>query len=545
MSGAFVSGALVPVDGEWRRLSPRMLLVHPVIELGKALPAIIGVFLAGHSSGDGGGSRWGLGIAGVVMVFSVLRWFTTRYRITPDQVQLRRGLLRRETLTTPLDRVRTVDVTAHLLHRVLGLARVIVGTGTSDRKGRGRLVLDGLGADAAAALRADLLHRRAPAPQSSDERHQPAGAGAYATEQLVEQELARVEPGWLRYAPFTLTGALTGLALLGLLWRVVNEGRVNLRTLKPYRVVADQLAQWPVGVDIAAVLACVIVFIALASTAGYVLSFWQFRLTRHSGGTLHVSRGLFTSRATSIERRRLIGAELSEPLLLRSVGGARCLAIATGLRVGRGAERGGEILLPPAPVADATRVAGAVLDTDAPFSAALLPHPRAARRRRMMRALAGALTLAIALAILVGWASWPGWLLYGALAPFAVALWLAGDRYRGLGHALVDGFVVTRFGSVVRRRCAVDATGVIGWNLRSSFFQRRMGLTTLVATTAAGRQRYVIEDVAGWEAVRFADSAKPGLLTEFLRPRGDDPAESLQGLTVGDGEDHWVTVAIE
>src|SRR6185437_7105691 len=97
--------------------------------------------------------------------------------------------------------------------------------------------------------------------------------------------------------------------------------------------------------------------VALASTVGYVLSFWNFRLTANSGGTLHVSRGLLTARATSIERRRLRGAELSEPMLLRSVGGARALVIATGLRVGRGAERGGEILLPPAPREQAVRVA--------------------------------------------------------------------------------------------------------------------------------------------------------------------------------------------
>jgi putative membrane protein len=158
--------AAVRQDGNWKRLSPRMLLVHPVIELGKALPAIVGAFLAGHGSGnDSSGSRWSLGIAGVVMAFAMLRWVTTRYRITPAQVQLRHGLVRRQTRAAPLDRVRTVDVTAHLLHRTLGLARVSIGIGTSDRKGRQALVLDGLGAERAAALRSELLHRPADAAQ--------------------------------------------------------------------------------------------------------------------------------------------------------------------------------------------------------------------------------------------------------------------------------------------------------------------------------------------------------------------------------------------
>ena len=58
--------------------------------------------------------------------------------------------------------------------------------------------------------------------------------------------------------------------------------------------------------------------------------------------------------------------------------------------------------------------------------------------------------------------------------------------------------------------------GIIGWNLRQSFFQRRAGLVTLTATTAAGRQSYPITDLDGAAALTLADQAVPGLLTEFL-----------------------------
>jgi putative membrane protein len=492
---------------EWRRLSARMLLVHPVIEVGKALPAIGGAFLAGHSTGDdGSGSKWSLGIAGIVIVFSLLRWFTTRFRITPEQIQMRRGLVRRRTMAAPVDRVRTVDVTSHLLHRALGLARVVIGTGTSDRKGREALVLDGLTAEAAASLRSELLHRETAAV---------AEPGVVPVEQ-VECEIARLDRAWLRYAPFTLTGAVTGLALLGVVWRVVNEGHVNLRRLKPYRDVADHLERWPVAVDILVVFAVIVVFVALASTVGYVLSFWNFRLTRHNGGTLHVTRGLLTSRATSIEHRRLRGAELSEPMLLRSVGGARALVIATGLRVGRGAERGGEILLPPAPRSEAVRVASTVIETAMPFEVPLIPHPANAQRRRITRALVTLFLAGALFAGLVLLASWPLWLVAFSVLLVLAAAPLGNDRYRGLGHTFVDGYVVTGLGSLVRRRCAVVAEGVIGWNVQSTYFQRRLGLVTLTATTAAGKQRYAVEDVGPEEAIRFADSTVPGLLTEFL-----------------------------
>src|SRR5256885_14707182 len=118
---------------EWRRLSARMLLIHPVQDLLRAWPLLAGLVFAGAA----GESWWSLVGAGLVAGAGVFRWFTTTYRVTPEQVQVRQGLLRRQVLTVPRDRVRTVDVTAHALHRFLGLARVEVGTGRPDRKAEG------------------------------------------------------------------------------------------------------------------------------------------------------------------------------------------------------------------------------------------------------------------------------------------------------------------------------------------------------------------------------------------------------------------------
>src|SRR2546430_897741 len=111
------------IDPSWRRLSPRMLLVHPVQEIPRALPALFVIFVGGSTSGH---DWWGLASLSIVIAAGMLRWFTTTYRITPDHVQVRRGLLRRRELSVPRDRVRTVDVTAHVLHRLMGLTRVTV-----------------------------------------------------------------------------------------------------------------------------------------------------------------------------------------------------------------------------------------------------------------------------------------------------------------------------------------------------------------------------------------------------------------------------------
>ena len=100
------------------------------------------------------------------------------------------------------------------------------------------------------------------------------------------------------------------------------------------------------------------------------------------------------------------------------------------------------------------------------------------------------------------------------LAPLA-GLGLALDRARGLGHALTDGYVVAQSGSLNRHRRALATEDVIGWNFRASWFQRRAGLTSLVATTAGGDQSVTVLDVPDGVAVSLADAAVPGLVAQF------------------------------
>ena len=111
-----------------------MLAVHPVMELIRALPALVGVLILGVSQGGGSGQ--------LVGPVSASSWRSGSACCAgpppatgspPTQVQVRRGLLRRSVLTVPRDRVRTVDLTSHFMHRLLGLARVTIGTGQSDR----------------------------------------------------------------------------------------------------------------------------------------------------------------------------------------------------------------------------------------------------------------------------------------------------------------------------------------------------------------------------------------------------------------------------
>jgi len=528
-----VTGTGTGRDASWRRLSARMLLVHPVRELARYIPALVGLVVAGRSVGDG--QWWWLGPLGVVGVIalSVLRWATTRYRITPEQVQLRTGLVQRKTVATPADRIRSVDVTASVLHRLLGLAKVDIGTGSHDLESG--LSLDSLPAAEAAALRAELLHRSVAAGPRTPVAGGPIGPlldapgtvpfGAVPAGDAVapgehDTELARLDPRWVRFAPFTMSGVLGAAAILGIGWNLLDRLGVAASDVGPLRAALAHLQRTPIWLDVLQGLVVLVTFVTVLSIGGYVLSYWGFRLSRHAHGSLHITRGLLTTRATSIEERRLRGVELAEPLLLRAVHAARLSGITTGLKSKGGADGGSSLLLPPAPRTVVRDVATQILRDRAPVEAPLTAHGPAARRRRFARALLPAFGLVAAAGVAI-WSGAPQWLALPAVATVPVAAMLAADRYRSLGHAIAGGTLVTRQGSLERRRDVLECDGIIGWNLGQTFFQRRAGLATLTATTAAGRQRYAVVDVPLSVALSLGNRALPGLLGDFLAPTSD------------------------
>lgn len=480
----------------WRRLSRRMLLVHPVHEVLRLLPLILAFVVFGR--GDTSAVGYGLLATVAAVAIGVVRWMTTEYRVTPDQVQIRKGLLQRGTSSVARDRVRAVDVTSRVMHRLLGLAVVTIGTGRNDAGRDGELRLDGLTVAETARLRAELLHRDAAEPLPEQGAAPPG------------ESLARWRSSWVRYGPFSFSGFVTLGVLAGAAAQTVGEV-VNVNVETDADGVEGTLADLPVVPLLVLLVAVLVLAAILLSTAGYLVAHWRFTLTREPTGTLHVTRGLLTTRATTLEERRLRGVEFGEPLPLRLARGARVTAIATG-----GDARGAATLLPPAPRDEARRTAALVLRDEAPLTTALRDHGPAARRRRYTRALvpAGAAVALGAIAVAARRLD-PGVWAVAAVALLGLAGLLAADRAASLGHTLSGRWIVTRSGSLNRDRAMLECDGIIGVTIRSSFFQRRAGLCTLTATTAGGREGYGVLDVGPAVAVALVEDAVPGLLTPF------------------------------
>lgn len=543
-----------PADGDWKRQNPRMFLVYPFKALGSLLPLLL--LLLFTQRGDGLFQLFSAGVAGVIaVVVSLVQYFTLRYRVGAETVQVRRGLFTKETKTARLERVRSIDVEGNLLMRLLDLRTITIGTGVDD----GQVELEGIRTRDAEELREGLLRRSrevraergidagAPAGVTSggafpagdegalDGRDGPVVIGDGAPHEppasdAPEQSLVRWDNRWLRFGPL---GA-SGLVVAG----VVAGGGAQF---------ADDIARSDLGqrlggqllhraqdlgvvASIATLLAAVAVFALLFSLAAYALGWWGLEVTRSGHGTLHVRRGLATTRSATMEERKVRGVMVTEPWQQRWQKGASLSAIVTG------AEGGSVEVLPTVPRDTARAVAVDVLssgeDRPAPvglFGMELVSHgPRALRRMTVSALLTtfwfGLLPAAVAVAVLRhfdvtdglldrGW-----WWLFAWTAFIAVVnLVPVYPAWRSLGHAVTEHHVVFRQGAILRNHLALETDGILSWNMAQSFFQRRLELCTLTATVAGGDEGYELPNVPVEDAVRLMRSASPELLGQFSR----------------------------
>lgn len=592
----------------WQRLDRRMLLVHPVTELIRYIPVLIATLVAGARSDS---PMWSLAVVAVIVGFALTRWFTTTYRITPENVELRTGLLQRKRLSVPRNRVRSVDVQADLLHRALGLAVLTIGTGQHAEK-RDQFKLDSLDAKLVPQLRTALLaHTRDGAENVAEQsisQTDPNGAaitgggpresGRSTAHEPVE--IAHWQSDWVRYAPLSLTGFAIIAPVVGLAFQY-GFAQIFFKSDTVHEV-GESSAAVITGV-IALLFVALLIIVSLAGCVRYLMTWYGLRVL-DDGTTLTVRHGLFTTRQTTLDLARLRGATVNEPLLLRLARAGELEAIMTGtsprqkilpqaprpavdrtlaylLGIGSAANAAAAppfpghtgndpsgrpasqhpdatVQLPVTPSAApgpasmqkaANPPNSAAGQTFTPWTSAQFPpstaqsgfagsfasggnpglpaaitvplraHGATALRRRYTRTLGPLAAIAVLFVVIsLAGGEIPGWLwvVLVVLTPFAAAL--AWDRYRGLGHAVIPAaggrpaWLITRSGSLDRDRDCLEAPGIIGWTVRQTFFQRRAGVATVVAASAAGKKRYHVLDLPVEQAWALIEAVTPGQL---------------------------------
>jgi putative membrane protein len=459
-----------------------MLLVHPVHEVLRQIPLLIGSVVLGSATGN---PMWTLFGLALIVGYGVARWFTTTYRIDSQEVRLRTGVVQRKVLSVPRNRIRSVSTDARLLHRLLGLTVLRVSTG-QEARGAAAFALDAVEAAQVPRLRAILL-----ADSLAPAVNEASAPG---------RELARWRPSWLRYSPLSFTGLAMILAAAGLVYQAgVGAALQNSRLAKSGLDAAERF-----GVVASAVVAAVALVVAsvVLSVLRSLVTYGNLEL-RRDADVLHLEHGLLRVREHTFDMRRLRGGTLRQPLLVRLFGGARLDAVMTGV----GEAREASLLLPPCPLATAEAVLSELIARPDAVTGPLRGHGPVATRRRWTRALALPAVLLIAMVALYPWT--PVWLWPALVVLTVCCAVLAFDRSRALGHRVDTQWLVARAGSMDRRRDCIAAAGIIGWTVRQTLLQRRAGVATLTAATAAGVKGYRVIDVPADLAWSIAATASP------------------------------------
>ncbi len=482
---------------EWRRLDRRMILVDAVQAAGSLLLAVLA---------QGASAGWPLLVVATLGVLGAAvdayRWAVTRYRVTPELVERRSGLLVRSHRSVRRDRIRSVDVHAKLRHRLGGLRIVKIGAGQQTAAGEAAFDLDAVSVADAQALQ-DLLLSRAPVPAAPD----PQAVGDV-------EVLARFRPGWVVYNVLNVFAYVMAFGLLwGASWLLAAVGA------DPGDLLDGLVDALGTGWTIALLVTAVTLLGVVGLGVNFLVEYWGFELARvptdDGGSALRTRHGLLTTREVSRDERRVRGVQISEPLPWRWMRVADTTVVTTGLSLWAISQPAA--ILPRGPLATARRVAAEALGASPdPLDAPLTPHPRAALRRR----IGWATSTTLAVMAVVTWLAVtdvvPVWAAWATPALWAIAAGAAVIAYRALGHAIGGEHLVVRSGLTSRATTALQRSAVSTISVRESFFQRRLGLRTVSAMTSAGHGAYEAPDLDADEAITFAQQAAPGLLDPFV-----------------------------
>lgn len=436
-----------------RRLHPATPLFDLMSALGRSWPIVI-AFVVGDRRDIQG---LVLLLIGLTTVAQIVKWFRTKYTLSPTALLVDSGLLQRKHRTVPYDRVQQVDVVRKLRHRALGGASLTVETagGTSETA----LTLDALSLAEAERLRAVLdPARRAVADPAATEVAAPR-----------EETVIRLSMGEVVLAGITGAKLAAVLVAGSALFDAIND--------VPGAVIPDlRDARAPALGGLAAVVSALFAIALWFGVAGLasVLTDHDFWLRRR-GDQLVVTRGLLERREVTVPSGRIQVIEMSQTFLRRAL--RRC-----AVRVKTAA---GKFTIPLVHRDEANRLLTEL------FVISALPaferSPEAARRRLIVRRLVPLSLIAGAIAA----AAWPGGLFALALLPLAV-LW-GWAAWRALGHGANAEVVASRAGVVYRGVEVVPLAKAQSARVRSSPFQRRAGLATVYVDVAAGSSASVPE----------------------------------------------------
>jgi putative membrane protein len=470
---------------EPQRLHPLTLLLR----VGTSLPALVVILLPtlqNPSSQNVVSVALGVLYGVVALPAIVLQYLRFSYRITPKQIVIQKGVIRRQNRSIPIERIQNIQIEQNLVARLVGLAKVTIETaGSSATEGS----LEYVGLDDAHEIRQvvrSFQHRtardRAPAEadSASDAEAVPAtGDGeepAADGETLFAMPLPRV----------LLSGAFRfSLLYIALVFSAVQlvDPEVIVRRIMLSQGRIDQITETMAAYPVLTVLATILVAGVLGWVSGVLIHlarYYRFQLWL-DGDKLRKRHGLFTITEGTIPLDKVQALILRTNPIMRAFGWYELEVQTIGMNVD---EQGHRVIAPFAQYEDILALAQRVRSFDLPEQFGSV-SPITIRRRfvRYTLALSG-LLLPSAYFWPVDWwhvggaaLPWWGFLLVPAILGWAVL------QYRNHDYAVrADGLYIRR-GVLAHHLWILPTEKFHVFQATASIFQRRLNLKTLFVDT--------------------------------------------------------------
>ena len=435
------------------------------------------VFVAFYFQGDRDARFfiWAIG-AGCALTFlgAVLHFARFTFHLEADQLHVRKGVLVRDKVNIPLDRVQAVHVEQNLLQRLFKVCGLKIDTAGSAGS---ELVIHALPWDDAHALRSRLLQsardKEAEAPE--EPQASPNLVAALDTATLLKVGLSQ---NHLSKIGFAIGGLLT---FQGVAWEVVAELWQQVPSL--YRTVLLFLSPLLLVLS-PVVIAAVSVVISVATS---VVKHWKLRVWVEADEdptkrALHLTQGLLNRQSMQVPLHKVQWV-MWENTWIRRQFGFDTLHVRQASAGGAGPAIGGLKLTIPAVDGLPTRAFERLVFPSWPERPLVTLRPLAyAFWMRWLKRM----VLWSPLALAAGWhLGWP----IGAVALGGCAVWTwfwARAWHQGM-WATTDGrHLSVHRGWLFRKRVMVDWTKLQAVQFTQNRIQARRGVAHLTFHTASG-----------------------------------------------------------
>lgn len=434
-----------------------------------------------------------LGLFLLQLTYSIIRYLTLEYTLTPEELRIREGLLHRQERRIPLDRIQDLGFESTILRRALGLTVVLVETAS----GRGvEARLDALSRAHAEHLREVLLAARLTAVAKSSER-----ANAKATSDdpdaapTDDAPTAPAEPEfeWLVHRSTTrellMRGAtdmrLSAFAVTGYAaYELANQLGFVTQLAGIAQTFHDWLSSLPTIVVLAVLAGLMFIVVALGivtSTLGNLVQFHGFQIVLR-GDVLQRRYGLLTTRQKTLPRERVQRVTIEQTWLRRLLGYAVMKADSAGgsRPDGQDTSAGWDVVVPLTKASTAHALLPALLPG---IENTHFQWHHGSKKLVIRTALQGCLLAGVAIA-----ATW--WRLESnaLFALLLIPIWaiLGVLVWRNLGWASGDDFFALQHGIIGKNFATVPTKKVQAVVVRQGIVGQLLGVADLTVYVAGG-----------------------------------------------------------